>query len=147
MKADRALFEKLTDEDLDVDFEKVPRKFASLAELQNSILENLQLLLNTRVAIRWKEYIENDAINDAFPFSYGVNATGAVFADNVFEMQDLEAHILNVIKKFEPRLHDINVQLEVKQSPTRVFVNVDANVRVEEQEIALFFPVVMTNFA
>ena len=145
MKSDRALFEKLTDEDLDVDFEKVPKKFASLEELRESIMRNLEVLLNTRVALHWQDSVENGVINDTFPFSYGVNVTGSVFVDNVFEMQELESQVESVIRRFEPRLHDVKVQMEVRQNPTRVFANVDANVIVEDQKIALFFPVVVNN--
>lgn len=145
MRAERALFEKLTDEDLDIDFEKVPKKFASLAELRDSIMENLELLLNTRVSLHWRDYVEDDAINDTFPFAYGINATGAIYADNVFEMQELETRIAGVIRRFEPRLHDISVQMEVKENPKSVFANIDANVIVDDQKIALFFPVAMSN--
>ena len=145
MRAERALFEKLTDEDLDIDFEKVPKKFASLAELRDSIMENLELLLNTRVSLHWRDYVEDDAINDTFPFAYGINATGAIYTDNVFEMQELEARIAGVIRRFEPRLHDISVQMEVKENPKSVFANIDANVIVDDQKIALFFPVAMNN--
>ena len=145
MRAERALFEKLTDEDLDIDFEKVPKKFASLAELRDSIMENLELLLNTRVSLHWRDYVEDDAINDTFPFAYGINATDAIYTDNVFEMQELEARIAGVIRRFEPRLHDISVQMEVKENPKSVFANIDANVIVDDQKIALFFPVAMNN--
>jgi type VI secretion system lysozyme-like protein len=134
-----ALFEKLTDEDPETQFERIPKRISDVDELKRSIIEDLSRLLNTRVAPLWKNICKITT-----PFSYGVNVTAPTSAENVFEIQELEARINDVIKQFEPRLLDIQSHVvNVGSDPSILFVNVEATVKVEDRKIPLSFPIIV----
>ena len=137
----KPLFEKLVDEDTEVPFEKTPKRFSSLIELQSSIIEDLSRLLNTRIAIFWKNRADKSLYT---PFSYGINITSDISAENVFAMQELEARIEKVIAQFEPRLMNAKAHVQGTGSdPSFLFVNIDAIVIVENRRVPLSFPVVL----
>jgi type VI secretion system lysozyme-like protein len=134
------LFEKLIDNDPEVLFEKVPKQLANLAELEDLIRLDLSRLLNTRISIFWKNYSSKIAI----PFAYGVNITAPASAENVFEIQEIEAHVDEIIKQFEPRLigarsHVINLG----KDPSSLFMNIEATIEIENRRTPLSFPVVI----
>ncbi|MDR1375785.1 MAG: type VI secretion system baseplate subunit TssE [Holosporaceae bacterium] len=132
------LFEKLTDKDPETLFEKNSRRLLTLDELQNSIREDLMRLLNTRIAILWKNR------KDLSPFSYGINITAPTSAENVFETQELENNIDKIIKQFEPRLGNVKSKVVgVGNDPRSLFVSIDATVEFENQKAQLSFPVVI----
>ena len=134
------LFERLIDEELEVPFEKTPKRYLPLSEMQEAILQDLSRLLNTRVAIFWQNYVSKITV----PYAYGVNATCIVSAENVFEIQELESRIDKVIKEFEPRL--INARTHVVGTgtdPSTLFINIDAEVIFEGHKTPLTFPVVV----
>lgn len=134
------LFEKLVDEDIEIAFEKQPKRFSSLAELQSSIIEDLSRLLNTRIAIFWKNCADKSL---STPFSYGINITSDISTENVFAMQELETRLEKVIAQFEPRL--INAKAHIQgtgNDPSFLLINIDAMVILENRRIPLSFPVV-----
>ncbi|MCR5224695.1 MAG: type VI secretion system baseplate subunit TssE [Alphaproteobacteria bacterium] len=134
------LFERLVDENTDVPFEKNPKRYLPLSELQEVILKDLSNLLNTRVAIFWQNYVSKITV----PYAYGVNATCTVSAENVFEIQELESRIDKVIQQFEPRL--INARTHVVGTgtdPSTLFINIDAEIIFEGHKTPLTFPVVV----
>lgn len=134
------LFERLTDEELDILFENNPKRFSSLSEKQSLILKDLSVLLNTRVALLWQNYVSKVPI----PYAYGVNVTCTVSAENIFEIQQLEKRIDDVIKRFEPRL--INAKSHVMGTgtdPSTLFVNIEAEVMIRGHKTPLTFPVVV----
>ncbi|MDR2107360.1 MAG: type VI secretion system baseplate subunit TssE [Holosporaceae bacterium] len=135
------LFERLTDENPEVPFEKTPKRFSTFEELQNSILNDLTCLLNTRVSNSWADNVKEKI---TAPYAYGVNVTAPTSASNVFEIQRLEAKIDAVIKQFEPRL--INAKSRVAgtgKNPCSVFVNIEATVLLDNRKTPLSFPIVM----
>ncbi|MDR2157828.1 MAG: type VI secretion system baseplate subunit TssE [Holosporaceae bacterium] len=132
------LFEKLIDENSEEPFEKNPKRFHTLKESQNSILQDLSRLLNTRVASFIKDY------PDKIPYSYGINVTAPTSAESVFEIQELESRINGVIKQFEPRLINANAKVTgVGNDSSVVFVNIDATAIIENRKIPLSFPIVV----
>lgn len=136
------LFERLTDEELDVPFEKTPKRFTSLSEKQSLILKDLSLLLNTRVAILWQNYLSRLPV----PYSYGVNVTCTVSAENIFEIQQLEKRIDDAIRRFEPRL--INAKSHVigtGTDPSTLFINIEAEIMIHGHQTPLTFPVVVNS--
>ncbi|MDR2794907.1 MAG: type VI secretion system baseplate subunit TssE [Holosporaceae bacterium] len=135
------LFEKLVDENLDIPFEKKIKRFSSSEELQASIIMDLSRLLNTRVAIFWQDYARKSG---AIPFAYGINMTGVLSADSVFELQELEARIDAVIAQFEPRL--INAKssiLNIGNDHASLYINIDATVIIENRRTLLSFPIIL----
>ncbi|MDR2766145.1 MAG: type VI secretion system baseplate subunit TssE [Holosporaceae bacterium] len=133
------LFEKLTDEDPEASFERIPKRVSTVDELKQIIGEDLSRLLNTRVPSLWRNVCEITT-----PFSYGVNVTAPTSAESVFEIQELEARINYVIRQFEPRL--LNAQAHVASSggdPSILFVNIEALMKMEDLRIPLSFPVVI----
>jgi type VI secretion system lysozyme-like protein len=133
-----SLFEKLIDENPEELFEKKPKRFSTFNELQESIFRDLSRLLNTRVSIFWKEN------KITVPYSYGVNVTAPMSAENVFEIQELETRIDNVIRQFEPRLINAKSQvLNVGNDPSSVFINIEATVILEDRKTPLSFPIVI----
>ncbi|GHU12419.1 hypothetical protein FACS189449_06030 [Alphaproteobacteria bacterium] len=135
------LFDRLIDEDMDVPFEKTPKMFSSLEEIQTSIMTDLSRLLNTRVAIFWKNYSDKNAL---LPFSYGVSVTGVLSADSVFELQELESRIEAVIAKFEPRLLSAKCSIQsIGSDHASLFVNIDAAMIFENRRRLLSFPIVI----
>ncbi|MDR1335103.1 MAG: GPW/gp25 family protein, partial [Holosporaceae bacterium] len=126
-----ALFKKLIDEDISVTFEKNPKRLCTSNELRESIVEDLSMLLNTRVASFWNEC---SAKNKEYPipFSYGTNVTDAIFSENVFDMQEVELRIDDAIRRFEPRLMDAKSSIvSYSQDFSTVFINIDAVMIVE----------------
>ncbi|MDR2067772.1 MAG: type VI secretion system baseplate subunit TssE [Holosporaceae bacterium] len=132
------LFEKLTDENPEEPFEKTPRRSPTLEDVRNFVREDLTRLLNTRIAILWKNR------KDLTPFSYGANITAPTSAENVFEMQELENSINKIIELFEPRLRNAKSKIVgFGSDPRSLFVNIDAIVEFENQRAPLSFPVVI----
>jgi predicted component of type VI protein secretion system len=133
-----SLFEKLIDENTEEPFEQKPKRFYTFNEFQESILKDLTCLLNAKVSISWK----SNPITT--PYSYGVNVTAPTSAENVFEIQDLQFRIDDVIRRFESRL--INAKstvIGVGSDPSGVFVNIDATIALENRKTPLSFPVVI----
>ncbi|MDR2723652.1 MAG: type VI secretion system baseplate subunit TssE [Holosporaceae bacterium] len=133
-----SLFEKLIDENSEELFENKNQRLLTFNQVQNSILKDLSYLLNTRVSLFWKDY------GNKIPYSYGVNVTAPSSAENVFEIQELESKIDNVIKQFEPRLINAKSQLiNSGNDPSSICVNIEASVILENREIPLSFPLVI----
>ena len=135
-----SLFDRLTDENPDTLYEESPKRFIGISDLQESILNDLSKLLNTKVALLWQNYICNTPV----PFSYGVNATCIISAENIFEIQLLESRINNVIEQFEPRLSNVSSHVvSTGIDPGTVFINIDADLIYNNRRTPLSFPVVL----
>lgn len=135
------LFKKLMDENTEIPFEKIPDSFLSFEELQSSIAEELSQLLNTRISVFWKDYVQN---NRTIPFSYGVDITTAIYTENAVEMRKLETHVENAIKTFEPRLIDPKAYIQgFGKDPSSLFINIDASVMAENRRIPMSFPIIL----
>ena len=134
------IFDRLVDEDVEHSFELEAKRFVSLEELKISIANDLSRLLNTKISPFWVEYSKTMMM----PFSYGVNATAPNRAETVFEIQDLEARISQVIAEYEPRLKNVRVQVvSYGADPCKAGVQVDGEVIDEGKRIPLSFPIVM----
>jgi type VI secretion system lysozyme-like protein len=135
----RPLFEKLLDEELEIQFEKNPKNSSSLSELQDSIINDMSLLLNTRVPIFFK-----NLANRCAPLSYGINLTDAIYAENVFEIKKMESKIKKITEQFEPRLTDVKVSVQkTGVDPSFLFINIDGIVVFENRRTQLSFPLVI----
>ncbi|GHT91788.1 hypothetical protein FACS1894122_04720 [Alphaproteobacteria bacterium] len=136
------LFDRLIDEDIDVPFEKNPKKYSSREEYQTAIMIDLSRLLNTRVSMFWRNYAEKNKV--VLPFLYGVSVTGVLSADSVFELQELEARIEAVIAQFEPRLVDTKCSIQtIGNDHASLFINIDAAMIFENRRAFISFPVVI----
>ena len=134
------LFDRLVDENVDASFEVEARRFISFDELKESITKDLTLLLNTKISPFWVEYSKTMKI----PFSYGINSTAPSSAETVFEIQDLENRIKQVISNFEPRLKNVQVQiLTMGVTPGKADVQIDADVAAGNLRVPLSFSIVM----
>jgi type VI secretion system lysozyme-like protein len=137
------LFRKLIDEDTSITFEKNPKSLCSNDELRESIIEDLSMLLNTRVASFWMEYVDKNK-QCAVPFSYGATITEAVFSENAFDMREVEQRIDDAIRRFEPRLMDPkSTIINYSKDFSTVFVNIDAVLVAENRKMQLSFPIVL----
>lgn len=87
------LFEKLFDEDRDIPFEKMPKKFLSFKELEQSVSFSLSNLLNTRKNIFWKT---PDGIK--IPFQYGVNVQKSIYFEDDVDLSGLEKKWKKLLK-------------------------------------------------
>ncbi|MDR0968829.1 MAG: type VI secretion system baseplate subunit TssE [Holosporaceae bacterium] len=131
-----SLFEKLIDENADESFEKTPKRFATFAEFQDSIAQDLTRLLNSKVATAWRK----NPITT--PYAYGAIVTAPAAAEDVFEIQELQSRIDDAIRKFEPRL--INAKstfVGVGNDSSVAFVTIDATVNLENRKAPLSFPI------
>lgn len=134
------LFDRLVDENPDASSEVSARRFISFDELKESITKDLTLLLNTKISPFWVEYSKTMKI----PFSYGINSTAPSSAETVFEIQDLENRIKQVISNFEPRLKNVQVQiLTMGVTPGKADVQIDADVAAGNLRVPLSFSIVM----
>ena len=134
------LFDRLIDENPDASFEVSARRFISFDELKESITKDLTLLLNTKISPFWVDYSKTMKI----PFSYGINSTAPSSAETVFEIQDLENRIKQVISTFEPRLKNVQVQiLTMGVTPGKADVQIDADVAAGSLRVPLSFSIVM----
>lgn len=134
------LFDRLIDENPDASFEVSARRFISFDELKESITKDLTLLLNTKISPFWVDYSKTMKI----PFSYGINSTAPSSAETVFEIQDLENRIKQVISTFEPRLKNVQVQiLTMGVTPGKADVQIDADVVADNLRVPLSFSIVM----
>lgn len=135
------LFERLTDENTEIPFEKVPKSFSSLEEMRASIIEDISRLLNTRISAFWRDYEQKNRIT---PFSYGVDISAALSTENTAEMRALEAHIEKALRTFEPRLIDPKVYVQgTENDPGSLFINIDASIIMENRRIPMSFPVIL----
>lgn len=133
------LFEKLTDENPELFFEKIPKKLLSFKELRESIREDVSRLLNTRLPIFWKDYQNKSRCK---PFVYGVSITASTFTEDIVEIRKVEAHIENVLGMFEPRLIDPRVKVKkLDNIPEALFAYIDAAVKIEDRRLPISFPI------
>ncbi|MDR3151551.1 MAG: type VI secretion system baseplate subunit TssE [Holosporaceae bacterium] len=137
------LFERLVDEDTEIPFEKTPKRFSSKAEFQESIMKDLSRLLNTRVSTFWKDY--GDKSSATLPFAYGVNVTDcSISAESVFELQELQKRIDNVIALFEPRiLNAKSTVTNISNDHTSLCITINASIMLENQRTFLSFPIIV----
>ena len=135
------LFERLTDENTEILFEKVPKSFSSLEKMQTSVMEDVSRLLNTRISAFWRDYEQKNHIT---PFSYGVDINASLSTENTVEMRELENHIENALRTFEPRLVDPKVYVQgTGNDPGSLFINIDASIIMENRRIPMSFPVIL----
>lgn len=133
------IFDKLTIEESGEKNDNFNDKI-SLELLKKSIQKDLTYLLNTRFFPLWNEYYQKIY----FPYTYGANLTGAVTAETVFEIQQLENKILNAITQFEPRLKNVRVHITNNLTdPSKIFIAIEANIFIENKKIPLTFPILM----
>lgn len=134
------IFDRLVDDNLDEKFELEAKRFITFEELKESISADLTRLLNTKISEFWVEYSKSMMI----PFSYGINATAPSMSETVFEIQDLESRISQIIKEYEPRLKNVRVEIvSYGVDPGRAGVQIDAEVADGDKRIPLSFPIVM----
>lgn len=136
----RPIFDRLIDEDLEEPFETVSKKYFSVDDLKSSIMKDISLLLNTRLAPFWSNY----AGTPALPYSYGANITAPNSVETTFEIQALENKVKNVITQFESRLTNVKIHfVSLGASPGRALIQIDADVITSERRIPLTFPIVL----
>ena len=141
MPGTRSLFDKLTDEDTDIFFEKDPKKTSSFDAFQRSITEDLERLLNTRLSILWRNFAEQKYF---VPFSYGINITPEISSSNVGSLREVERRIKKVIEQFEPRLTGVNVSVQnSNRGPQSLLANISAIVLFDNQRETLSFPMIV----
>ena len=103
------LFERLTDLQPNTKFEKKPFKMYSVKELKQSVLREVEWLLNTRSPIPAYLYRKQDknAIN------YGTPDFFSLFHPLTQKNQRDFCELLSaIIEKFEPRLKNVNAVFE-----------------------------------
>lgn len=130
------LFEKLFDEDREISFEKNPKKLLSLKELEQSIHYSLMSLLNTKKNIFWDAYKK-------VPFSYGVEVARAIYSEDDSQLAELERHIEEAIRSFEPRLINPNVHIMRSSNVNSLSATIDAELKVGTERVQLSFPIVL----
>ena len=134
------IFDRLVDENLEEPFEKIAKKYVSENELKESIMNDLSLLLNTRVSPFWREY--EDKIS--MPYIYGADITAPNSVETVFEIQALESKVKRVIDLFEPRLSNTQVHFtSLGANPGSACVQINADVLINQQRVPLTFPIVV----
>ncbi|MBQ3564985.1 MAG: type VI secretion system baseplate subunit TssE [Alphaproteobacteria bacterium] len=132
------LFDRLIDDDVESMSEKIDKKHVSLEGLKESIREDLTRLLNTKISPFWVEYTKHMAM----PFSYGINLTAPSAAETVFEIQNLENLINQVIAKYEPRIQNARAHLIPTESNlSKAYIQIDADLIVGEKRTSLTFPI------
>lgn len=132
------IFDRLIDENVEQSSEHNLKKYISLDELKESIMRDLSLLMNTRVSSFWMGF------PSALPYSYGISITAPNYAETVFEIQALENRATKVITMFEPRLKNVKVHIiNYGVDPGKAFMQIDADVMLDEKRIPLSFPIVM----
>ncbi len=134
------IFDRLVDDNPKESFEIEAKHYISIDELQESISNDLERLLNTKISSFWVDYSKTMMI----PFSYGINSTAPSSAETVFEIQDLENRISRVIAEFEPRLTNVQVQVvSFGMDPGKAYLQIDADVAAGNKRVPLSFPIVM----
>ena len=135
------LFDRLIDDDLDESLDVKQKRFLSFDELQESIMENLSNLLNTRVSLSWQTNVSKVVA----PYAYGVSTKISISPDNVADIRELECNIDKAIRDFEPRLIDAHSHvIGIGEPAGTLSITIDAVVAYKNHHSLLSFPIVIT---
>lgn len=111
-----SVLDRLIDLDPDNRNEAAKDRAQLLKDLKNSVRRDLENLLNTRVC-----YLDIPADMPRLQtslFNYGVPDFGSMIMDSSVSIEGLRGRIEDVIRRYETRFQDVNVELDI-DSKTR----------------------------
>ena len=105
-----SILDRLIDQEPEIGSEPVQRRFATLSQVRDSVIRDLENLLNTRRSIH--PVPEADRQVRESLFSYGVRDFIAQSPRSPTVRQQIRQEIERILALFEPRLRDVAVRLD-----------------------------------
>ena len=112
-----SLLDRLVDDEPGITHEPVQYRLVSIKQIKNSVIRDLENLLNTRRYI----LIPSAALKNlnSSLFVYGLKDFTAENPNSPFVRQRLRRDIEKTIMRFEPRLRNVTVHFETRSSAER----------------------------
>jgi type VI secretion system protein ImpF len=141
-RARAPLFDRLVDHELRQPTESQPRSTLSRAELQASVRQEVEWLLNTRCPIPAHD-LDNRARSVV---DYGVPDCSLLTPHSQRDHQRLEQLFSHAITAFEPRLRHVRVTVERRSNDhTALVAHIEAVLVVASIREPMAFPVLVQN--
>ena len=112
-----SLLDRLVDDEPGITHEPVQYRLVSIKQIKNSVIRDLENLLNTRRYILIPSAALKNLNNSLFV--YGLKDFTAENPNSPFVRQRLRQDIAKTIMRFEPRLRNVTVHFETKSSAER----------------------------
>jgi type VI secretion system protein ImpF len=116
---------------------------STVIELRNSVRRDVEALLNARRP--WHSVPDRFATLRLSPLGYGIpDFTAGAFNDRL-QQESLRAEIETTIRRFEPRLAHVQVELADKPSPftATLMLRISALLRVEPEPEPVIFDTIL----
>lgn len=144
------LFDKLVDQDPDVQEEAAPLRTYTRDQLKESIRREVSLILNHRRSLPsiLGESEEVKSLLDTVLFFGTTDFSNLNYRRDTAWQMRVEDEIAEAIHRFEPRLTDVHVDIQEFNQQTRVLsVFLSGVITVDQVREQITFPVDITGFA
>lgn len=123
-----------------------PLQFYHKDDIMASIEREVALLLNTRTTLKRHEYDElaQDPLNFALPEMYGIPEFSMIDGTNSTQWRFIANTCARAIAYFEPRLKNVQVVVEGKDSQTQsLSLSINADLLTQALQEPVMFPVAL----
>ena len=122
------LFDRLSESTTEGPFEATPLRFYSIEEVQSSVAKEVSDLLNTR---RSAASFDSDIASSTI--AYGIGDYAGFSFKSARDLRYIAQDIEKAIKRFEPRLLDVAVEIPLEQQVNgEPIVIIDAKLRLDK---------------
>jgi type VI secretion system protein ImpF len=137
-----SVLDRLIDYEPELSHETLASRPKSLRQLKQSVKRDLEWLLNTRkVALGLPSDLEE--INNSVA-AYGLPDFSSSNVKSSIEQERMRRELEDVIRKFEPRLGDVEVRIEPMHETERALhFRIEAHLKVEPAPEAISFDTVL----
>jgi type VI secretion system protein ImpF len=138
-RAAAPLLDRLMDVHPEREKDRVLAPASTVIELRNSVRRDVEALLNARRP--WRSVPDRFATLRVSPLGYGIpDFTAGAFNDKM-QQENLRAEIETAIRRFEPRLAHVQVELADQPSPlaATLMLRISALLRVEPEPEPVIF--------
>lgn len=109
-----SILDRLVDNEPAVSHEPVQHRLFSIGQIKTSIIRDLENLLNTRRQILLPPVAYKEVNNSLYV--YGLSDFTSQNPKSLSVKQQLRLDIENTISRFEPRLKNVNIEIEIEKS-------------------------------
>ncbi|MGC9323798.1 MAG: type VI secretion system baseplate subunit TssE [Desulfomonilia bacterium] len=132
-----SILDRLIDDEPDVSYEPAQNRMVTIRDIKASVVRDLENLLNTRRHILPPDF-EFSAVNDSV-YVYGLRDYTSKNPGSTVLQQELKTDVEQTIARFEPRLKNVIVQVDVgntKEQKIRFRINALLVVEPETEPVS-----------
>lgn len=140
------LFDRLVDDKPHVKAESVVQNYLDEEGLRESIIQELQNILDSRVAAEVDEVEKDQDYIFCLPEHFGLRDFSTLTAQSDRGLRTIAAHVREAIIRFEPRLLNPKVQItSARKDNTDIDVAISGDVILGQEVIPMVFPITLHN--